>query len=299
MREVRGERFDVRLQSAVMKCLQPFIVFTGLSVSLFAAEPIKQEWEYAAAMKTVAAEFRGNEGVVLHIGDSITHANPYGQWAARGEGRTEEDKALLTWMHAGKNDDTDGWYLARFDHSSGGRSHTAAGGMTFAELLAGGRAGLPSLAELLKKYQPQMVVLMMGTNDVSQGRSIEDYTRDAETAVKEIMGRGAIPILSTIPPHIGNVKLSGGYNGALRKLCREEKLPLIDYEREILTRRPDDWNGTLLNENDVHPTAATGGEGGVKATSAPTDENLKSSGYLLRGWLSVKKIGEVKRLVLD
>ncbi len=34
-------------------------------------------------------------------------------------------------------------------------------------------------------------------------------------------------------------------------------------------------------------------------TSAPTAENLRNSGYLLRGWLSVKKIAEVKRTVLD
>lgn len=282
-----------------MRRLPSFVLVVGLALSLSAAEPIKQDWEYAAAMKEVAARFKGREGVVLHVGDSITHANPYGQWASHGEGRTDEDKALLAWMHAGKNDDTDGWHLARFDVPSGGRSHTAAGGMTFSELLAGGRAGLPSLAELLKKYQPQIVVLMIGTNDASQGRSVEDYSQDAETAVKTIVASGAIPIVSTIPPHIGRMELAKSYNEALRKLAREQKLPLIDYEREILARRPDDWNGTLLNKNDVHPTAGTGGEGGVKASSAPTDENLKSSGYLLRGWLSVKKIGEVKRTVLD
>ena len=30
-----------------------------------------------------------------------------------------------------------------------------------------------------------------------------------------------------------------------------------------------------------------------------TAENLPNSGYLLRGWLSVQKIAEVKRAVLD
>ena len=275
------------------------LVSLGLVGSLSAAEPIAQDWEYTAAMKKVAATFKGREGVVLHVGDSITHANPYGQWASHGEGRSDEDKALLAWMHAGKSDDTDGWYLARFDVPGAGRSHTAAGGMTLAELLAGGRAGLPSLADQLKKYQPQVVVLMMGTNDASQGRSVEDHAKDADNAVRTILATGAIPIVSTIPPHIARLELSKSYNESLRKLARERKLPLIDYEREILTRRPDDWNGTLLNKDDVHPTAATGGEEGVKASSAPTDENLKSSGYLLRGWLSVKKIGEVKRTVLD
>ena len=66
---------------------------------------------------------------------------------------------------------------------------------------------------------------------------------------------------------------------------------------EILKRRPDDWNGTLLSKNDVHPTAE---QGGATASSAPTAENLRNSGYLLRGWLSVKKIAEVsERTVLD
>jgi lysophospholipase L1-like esterase len=281
------------------------IQFSVLAVVLLlarathAVEPLPQDWDYSAAMKKVAAEFTGKQGVVIHVGDSITYANPYGQWATRGQGQTDDDKALLAWMRAGKNDDTDGWYLARFDHPSGGRSHTAAGGIRLDEMLAGGRGGMPSLAELLTKYQPQMVILMLGTNDASQGRKVEDYSKDAETAVKTIIEAHSIPILSTIPPHIGREELAKNYNEALRGIARRHKLPLIDYEREILTRRPEDWNGTLMNKDDVHPTAATEGEGGVRASSAPTEENLRQSGYLLRGWLAVKKIGEVKRKVLD
>ena len=269
------------------------------SAAVQAAEPLPQAWDYTAAMKKVAAEFTGRQGVVIHIGDSITYANPYGQWATAGQGKSEGDKALLAWMHAGSNDDTDGWYLARFDHPAGGRSYTAAGGIRLDEMLAGGRGGMPALAELVKTYRPQIVVLMLGSNDASHRRKVEDYRHDAETAVKTIMAAHAIPILSTIPPHIRRQELAKSYNAALREIARQHELPLIDYEREILTRRPNDWNGTLLNENDEHPTANTGGENGVKASSAPTDDNLQRSGYLLRGWLSVKKIGEVKRKVLD
>ena len=271
----------------------------AIQLAALAAEPIKEDWDYAGEMKDVAKGFKGKEGVVIHVGDSITHAHPYSQWALGGEGRTAADKELLAWLHQGKEDNTDGWWLARFDHPSGGRSHTAAGGIRFDECLAGGRFGLPPLAEMLKTYEPRIVVLMLGTNDASQGRKVEDYAKDAETAVKTITAAHAIPILSTIPPHIGREELAKSYSEALRGIARRHKLPLIDYEREIITRRPDDWNGTLLNKDDVHPTAATGGEGGVRASSAPTDENLKRSGYLLRGWLSMKKIGEVKRKVLD
>ena len=52
----------------------------------------------------------------------------------------------------------------------------------------------------------------------------------------------------------------------------------------------------MLGKNDVHPTAT---QDDVKASAEPTEANLKESGYLLRGWLSVQKIAEVKRLVLD
>src|SRR5437763_8258912 len=110
--------------------------------------PLAQGWDYARAMKKTAERFKGRPGVVLHVGDSITHANPYGQWALAGEGRTDDDKSALGWMHAGADDDADGWWLARADHPDGGRSYTACGGIRADEMLAGGKHGMPSLAAL-------------------------------------------------------------------------------------------------------------------------------------------------------
>ncbi len=269
---------------------------TGALLALGAiatAEPalIPEGWDYATAMSRVAARFTGKEGVVLHVGDSITYANPYSQWARNGKGRTPEDEAVCRWTHAGAKDDTDGWHLCSVD-CPGGRSETAAGGMRANEALAGGKGGLPPLAEIVKKYNPRMIVLMLGTNDVSAGRKEAEYVADMAKAVDLILANGTIPILSTIPPHPGNEALARSFNAALRDLAREKRLPLIDFEKEILARRPTDWNGTLLGQNDVHPSAG-------QAAGEPTEENLKSSGYLLRGWLSVRKIGEVKTRVLD
>jgi hypothetical protein len=259
-------------------------------------KPLAQDWDYAAAMKKVVAKSQGRPGVVLHIGDSITHANPYGQWARAGQGKTAADRAALAWMHTGADDDTDGWWLARFDHPDGGRSYTACGGIRADEMLAGGKNGMPPLIKIMQKYQPQIVVLMLGTNDATAGRPTKDYAADMAKAVDLIGTEGAVCVLCTIPPHIGQLQLGKSYNQALRKLARDRSLPLIDFEREILRRRPNDWNGTLLQKDDVHPTAEVGA---VKATSAPTDENLRASGYLLRGWLSVRKISEVKKAVFD
>src|ERR1700722_12902025 len=111
----------------------------GLTQAPAAEKLLPHPWDYAAAMKKVAANFHGRPGVVLHIGDSITYSNPYGQWARGGQGQTAEDKAVLKWMHTGADDNTDGWYLARFDHPAGGRSYTACGGIRAEEMLAGGK----------------------------------------------------------------------------------------------------------------------------------------------------------------
>jgi hypothetical protein len=260
-----------------------------------AEKPLPQSWDYTAAMKKVAGKFHGREGVVLHIGDSITYANPYGQWARGGEGKTEQDKAILKWMHTVANDDTDGWWLAAFDHPDGGRSYTACSGIRADEMLAGGKQKMPPLANLLDTYKPRMVVFMLGTNDATAERSVAAYSADMAKSMDLMLERGIIPILSTIPPHIGQPKLAKKYNEALRALAKKREIPLIDFEKEILKRRPDDWDGTLLNKGDVHPTT----EGnGTKPTSVPTAENLRNSGYLLRGWLSVQKIVEIKDRVL-
>jgi len=272
-----------------------WLVLWGNDDSHAQETPLPQSHEYTAAMKRVAAKFSGRAGVVLHVGDSITYSNPYGAWARYGAGKTDEDKAVLAWMHAGKDDDSDGWWLCRVD-LPGGRSHTACGGIRLNEMLAGGRSNMLSLAQLVEKYRPQVVVLMLGTNDASAGRKVDEFRRDFQQAVDLLTNAGVVPIVSTIPPHVGKRDLAREYSETIRAVAKDRQLPLIDFEQEILKRRPDDWDGTLLNKGDVHPNT---GINGVTAASAPTAENLKSSGYLLRGWLSVKKIAEVKVAVID
>src|SRR4051794_31486875 len=120
-----------RFAASLIVCL-----ILSVPASVLAEEsPLPQGWDYAAAMKQVVAKGHGRPGVVLHVGDSITYANPYSAWARAGEGRTEADRQVLKWMHAGANDDTDGWHLASFDHPDGGRSYTACGGIRADEML--------------------------------------------------------------------------------------------------------------------------------------------------------------------
>lgn len=257
---------------------------------------VLDSWDWPAAMQKVTGKFTGTQGVVLHVGDSITYSNPYGQWARNGQGKTASDRQVLKWMHAGENNDLDGWYLAAFDVSNRGGSYTAVSGMRLDQALAGGFHGMPPMSEIIKKYNPQVVILMLGTNDVSAGRSVADYKADLEKAIKLILDNDTIPVLSTIPPHVNKPALAQDYNRAIIAAARAHKLPMIDFNGEILARHPDDWNGTLLQKNDVHPTASAGN---VTAASEPTPENLSKVGYLLRGWLSVQKIKDVKAKAID
>ena len=255
----------------------------------------REQTDYVGPMKQVAARFRGRRGVVLHVGDSITYANPYGQWARGKVGQTDRDKKILAWMHAGENSDRDSWHLAAVD-VPGGRSQTACSGIRADEMLKGGRATMPPLAKILKKYRPQIVVYMLGTNDATANRPVKEYIVDMHRAVDLMLKQGIVCILSTIPPHTAQRERAAEYNIALRRLAAKKGLPLIDFEQEILMRRPFDWNATLLVNGDVHPSAAYGG---TQPNAEPTPANLRNSGYLLRGWLSVRKIEQVKVRVID
>lgn len=251
---------------------------------------------YRSAMRNVAQGGETRAGVVIHVGDSMTYANPYGQWARNGAGKSAADKELLKWMHLGTEDDQDGWYLARFDHPDGGRSHTAASGLKAEELLRGGKQGMPALAELLKTYRPQVVVVMVGTNDAAGNVSAKDFQGSMERITQQIIAAHAVPVLTTIPPIASKRERSDSFAQIIRDVAKNQKTPLIDLHQQILERRPKDFDGTLLAKGDVHLSAS---QGGVTAASEPTPNNLSQCGYLLRGWLTVQKLGEVKREVLD
>jgi hypothetical protein len=273
-------------------CLVP--AFLGLAVGQEKmTEPLPEAWDYTAPMKKVADKFRGNEGVVIHVGGSMTIANPYGTWARNGKGQTARDKAVLKWMHTERKDKSDGWWLCRTEVVPY-RAYTAESGFKSAMLFTGGKRGLPTLAKLLEEYRPRIVTLECGIYDIEDGVECDEYQKNLAKAIDLILASGAIPIPSTIPPFKAQLERTKKFNEALRETAKERHIPLLDLEREILSRRPDDWFGTLMMR--IHLTA---GEAGVSPGAEPEEKNLRSSGYLLRGYLTVRKIAEVKHRVLD
>jgi len=256
-------------------------------------EPLPEAWDYAGPMRTVAARFRGTEGVVLHVGGSMTIANPYGSWPRGGKGKTPDDAAVLEWMHTEAKDKTDGWWLCRTELEMY-RAYTAESGLKAAMLHAGGARGLPTLEKMLDDYRPRLVTIECGLYDADAGTPVADYRKSMGRALDLILDRGAIPVLNTIPPFRAQPARTRELNDVLRALAKDRGVPVLDLEREVFVRRPDDWFGTLMDRMHL-----TGTQAGGSPSAEPTPDNLRKSGYHLRGWLTVRKVAEIKRRVLD
>jgi lysophospholipase L1-like esterase len=261
------------------------------------AAVLKEDWDWATPMAQVVKQGKGRnvEGVVLQLGDSLTYANQSTRWAFSGApDGTPEDKATVAWSHAGKRDNTDGWYLARMDHPAGGRSETAASGIRTDEYIAGGKRGMPPLKTLLEKFKPQVAFVLLGTNDAKGRRPVADVARDMATIVDTILANGTVPVLQLVPPGADEKhnEVVRQYNEAYVTLARAKKIPMIDLYGEFVTRAPGDWKTKLIAPDGVHLTYEV-------SDGPPTPENLARCGYLLRCWAAVKKLSEVKAKAID
>ncbi|KKL79297.1 hypothetical protein LCGC14_2016250 [marine sediment metagenome] len=260
---------------------------------------VADDWDWPKAMIPVAKKFTGKAGMVLCIGDSITYANQSTRWASSVSGNskggyTESDKAILRFSHAydGRKE-TNGWWMAAVDRP-GGRSETAASGIRTDQYIKGGFHNLPSLAKILKKFNPQVVFILLGTNDAGR-RKAPDVLKDMNTIIETILNNGTIPVLQTLPPARSKRKHADikAYNGLYLALAKARKIPVIDLYGEMVSRQPGGkWQGTLVGGDGVHLTH--------KLSSGPASkENLANCGYLLRCWLSVQKLKQVKAKVID
>src|ERR1051325_7304497 len=131
-----------------------FFVTASVCSAQTSIKPLAEAWDYAPAMKKVAAKFKGNEGVVIHVGGSMTIANPYTDWPRNGKGKTPADEAILKWMHTNAKDKKDGWWLCRMEVVPY-RAYTSESGLESPMLFAGGKRGLAPLEQLLAEHKPR------------------------------------------------------------------------------------------------------------------------------------------------
>jgi hypothetical protein len=276
-------------------------------------------------------------GFVLEIGDSLTHSRAYAGWAMQGQGKTLDDTQVVAWMHASDRSSTitdtaskNGWYLAGTDTTTQ-RGMTASGSISTSELVQGCCNNGPTMPAVTDRMMArhvitdptytgnlqidtlvaafgdaQFAVVMLGTNDPDKPGGLADLG----TIVDKLEAAGILTILSTIPPRNDGLsnQFTIDFNAGVRALAAARRLPLIDFYQEILWRRPGTiWFNTLISSDGVHPT---GDRAGFTVTSDPylpggdpatltTGDAPANVGYLLRSWLTVQKLKEVKRYVID
>ena len=100
----------------------------------------------------------------------------------------------------------------------------------------------------LRQNNPQVVVILIGTNDLASGIPVEWYFENLEAIVDEIEVRGATPILTTLPPinpTRANAEDWEAYNNAIRRVATGNGLPLI--ELSDLTPEYFLYDGVHLN----------------------------------------------------
>ncbi len=233
-------------------------------------------------------------GKVLQVGDSMSYSYAYGLWARNtNNGATAEDADTIAWIHANVNNDDNGWNWSS-------RGVTAMNNM-------GWWAGtIDDIYTDARLNDAQFAILMM---NVPTSNPID--LSIVEQRVAEFIAVGIVPILSTIPPRTSatfDIERGNPYNTALRALAQQLSVPLIDYSKEILLRRPNGtWENTLIGNDGVHPS---GGVNGYSPSSNPylpggdpdthtTGDAALNSGYLLRTWLAVQKMQEIKALTIS
>jgi hypothetical protein len=263
------------------------LILAILASPVGAAEP-----DWVEPMKKVHTKFTGTPGTFALMGDSITTS--LGFWAPLEYApKTLPDdigKALELVKGYMKADCWRKWRGPEFGNE---------GGKTV--LWANENAD-----KWLKKLNPEVAVFMFGTNDLNQVQA-KEFDAKTRAVIERCLKNGTIVILTTLPPRSGAVEKSKTFADVQRKIAADLKLPLIDYQSEILKRRPEDWDGTLPKfkefAKDVYeaPTliAADGSHpSNPKKFQDYSEDSLKNNGFQLRNVLTVKAYADVIRFVL-
>jgi hypothetical protein len=255
-----------------------------------AADAPKQSPPWIDAMRDVHSKYHGKAGTFAQFGDSITVT--YAYWAPlQYERKGLSDQAKSAYERVVGYMDKACWRWK-------GPEYGSDGGKT-------AKWANDNVDQWLKKLNPETALIMFGTNDLNQ-LTAEQYEQNLRSVVKKCLANGTVVILSTIPPRHGQLEKSKAFAEIARKIAADLQVPLVDYFDEILRRRPTDWDGaeqfkgakdvydvtTPISADGVHPSAPK------KFANDYSDEAMKSSGYGLRGYLTMLAYADVIDSVL-
>jgi lysophospholipase L1-like esterase len=243
-------------------------------------------------MRRVHARFKGTGGTFAQFGDSITVSLAY--WAPlahepKGLSRTAARALARVKNHM----QPECWREWR------GGKYGSEGRMTI-------RWAHDNIAKWLADHNPEVALIMFGTNDIGQV-PLEEYEKKLGDVVDRCLANGTVTIISTIPPRSGHLDESQKFAEAARKIAMAKSVPLIGYHAEILRLRPDDWDGslpkfkgqyedvydvpTLISGDGVHPS-------NPESYSDYSRRSLRTNGFVLRNYLTLLMYANVIENVL-
>ena len=244
------------------------------------------------AMRDVHAKNRGERGVLIHLGDSITYSMAYFaplQYAGKAKMLPATRGALQL---------VDQYMRKECYRWKGGEKGNYSGQTA--------SWGLKNVDHWITSLKPEVALIMFGTNDIRRG-TVEAHEENLRALVQTCLDRGVVVILSTIPPMHGfdeNVKKAVEVQ---RKVAENLKVPLIDFYAHVVNRRPQDWDGkldpfesfsqwevpTIISKDGVHPSNPK------RWQNDYTEEGLARNGNVLRSYLSLMAYAEVIHVVIN
>ena len=239
--------------------------------------------DWASHMQEVHAKYKGKPGVVAQWGDSITFTMAF--WCPLNYGHKYVPAELA---------DTEKWlpkYVAKQCWRDWKGPEYGNNSGTTADW------GLKGADGWLAKENPEVALIMWGTNDTKGKLPKEKYKAIIAGIVDKALANGTIPVLYTIPPRVSQTTDAAmatvveSYVAAVREIATEKKVPLIDFYKEIMDRQPKDFGKTLMGD-ELHPSYPDGHQNSFD------DESLKLSGYTLRNFLTLKMFNDLRGAVL-
>lgn len=239
--------------------------------------------DWVEPMKQVHTRFTGQRGTVAQFGDSITITMAFFVPLSADVRNLPDDlKDAHKWIR--------GYVQGRCWRVWKGADYGNEGRTT-------SEWGLKNMDGWLKKLNPEVALIMWGTNDTYLGPRPPKYTGNLREIVQKCLDNGTVPILYTIPPvgnQAGNAERTAyieTFVDAARTVAKEKKVPLIDFYQEMIDRRPTDFAKALLGDN-LHPSYPGPYQRDFSEVA------LKNSGYTLRNYLTLKRYWQVHQEVL-
>ncbi len=267
----------------------------------FKPDPPAPAGDWIEPMKKVHARWKGTPGTFTQYGDSITVTMAfwtpllYGTYTGGPKEMQDALAAAKKYVHkpCWRN-----WKSGKYG---------CAGSTTISWAFA-------NIDGWQKRMSPEAAVVLWGTNDAAYGPHGIHHLEKYAAVINRMLADGTVPIITTLPPFsrqrggIGMFLIVHNLRLAHLAVARANKLPLIDLYKEMVTRRPDDWDGKLKKFD----------EGGWKGYNVPTmiardgihpsfpkkwqhdwsEEGLKSCGLGLRNYLTLKMWYEIYTKVL-